>query len=182
MLKSGCFCEPEQIMEKNDCGQKAIIISDDRFLMKLLRYALSSSEIEARCFSKWSPLRQEPEAPLNNATSRDCALALTRLASASKRFPPPAEPGDAKSRDRMNHCLPTIGEFDTIIVDYDTDGLSSPEFIQRLRALYPRAIIIVVSQWDVGIASLRAGANDFLRKPFVPYRLAMMIHGGDILS
>jgi hypothetical protein len=25
---------------------------------------------------KWSPLRQEPEAPSNNATSRNCELAL----------------------------------------------------------------------------------------------------------
>ena len=135
MVKSGCFCEPEQMMAETDSGRKAIIITDDRFLMKLLRYALSSSEIKAACFS-----------------------------------------------NRMSQYLPPIGDFDTIIVDYDTAGLSSRESIQRLRALYPRAIIIVVSQWDVGIASLRAGANDFLRKPFVPYRLAMMINGGDILS
>jgi len=35
---------------------------------------------------------------------------------------------------------------------------------------------------DLGMEFLNAGANDFLQKPFVPYRLAMMIDGGNILS
>jgi hypothetical protein len=29
--------------------------------------------------AKWSPLRQEPEAPSNNATSRNCARAYAAL-------------------------------------------------------------------------------------------------------
>ena len=51
--------------------------------------------------TEWSPLRQEPEAPSNNATSRNCLLAPTRhlVPGASKRFPPRREPGDAKARD-----------------------------------------------------------------------------------
>jgi hypothetical protein len=49
---------------------------------------------------KWSPLRQEPEAPSNNATSRNCLLA-TPYSSRSRgsAFHPRREPGDAKARD-----------------------------------------------------------------------------------
>ncbi len=42
---------------------------------------------------QWSPLRQEPEAPLNNATSRNCALAPAWLSHARVPFPPPAGAG-----------------------------------------------------------------------------------------
>ena len=42
-----------------------------------------------------SPHRQEPVAPSNNATSRNCELATARLIRprASERFPPPAGAG-----------------------------------------------------------------------------------------
>lgn len=33
-----------------------------------------------------------------------------------------------------------------------------------------------------GVTYLEAGMNDFLQKPFVPYRLAMMLDSGDILA
>jgi hypothetical protein len=47
--------------------------------------------------NEWSPLRQEPEAPLNNATSRNCLLA--HLHARVSAFHPRREPGDAKARD-----------------------------------------------------------------------------------
>ncbi len=49
---------------------------------------------------QWSPLRQEPEAPSNNATSRNCLLAtLYSSRSRGSAFHPRREPGDAKARD-----------------------------------------------------------------------------------
>jgi len=49
---------------------------------------------------KWSPLRREPEAPKNNATSRNCFLATARsYRSRESAFHPRREPGDAKARD-----------------------------------------------------------------------------------
>jgi hypothetical protein len=47
---------------------------------------------------KWSPLRQEPEALLNNATSRNCLLA--HFHARVSAFLPRREPGDVKARDR----------------------------------------------------------------------------------
>ena len=73
-------------------------------------------------------------------------------------------------------------EFDYIITDYDMPGMDGVELVRRLRGRFPRAVIIGTSGKDLGEEFLRAGANDFLRKPFVPYRLAMMIDGGDILA
>jgi DNA-binding response OmpR family regulator len=75
-----------------------------------------------------------------------------------------------------------VEKLDIIIADYATTGVHGLELTQRLRELYPMAIIIGLSGSDMEVDSLRAGATDFLRKPFVPYRLAMMIDGGDMLS
>jgi DNA-binding response OmpR family regulator len=75
-----------------------------------------------------------------------------------------------------------LGELDIIIADYSTPGIHGLDFTRRLRKQYPMAIIIGISGSDMETDSLCAGANDFLRKPFVPYRLAMMISGADILS
>lgn len=75
-----------------------------------------------------------------------------------------------------------IGEFDVVVTDYDIPGINGLELTRRLRKHFPLALIIGMSGADMGVDFLRAGANDFLRKPFVPYRLAMMIDGGDILS
>lgn len=74
----------------------------------------------------------------------------------------------------------TIGDFNVVVTDYDIPGINGLELTRRLRAHFPKAFIIGMSGADRGVDFLRAGANDFLRKPFVPYRLAMMIVGADI--
>ena len=73
-------------------------------------------------------------------------------------------------------------EFDYIITDYQMPLINGIELTRWLRERSSRVIIIGISADDIGIIFLNAGANDFLQKPFVPYRLAMMIDGGDILS
>jgi DNA-binding response OmpR family regulator len=73
-------------------------------------------------------------------------------------------------------------DFDYIVTDYQMPQMNGIELTKRLRELSSRVVIIGMSDDDLGIAFLNAGANDFLQKPFIPYRLAMMIDGGDILS
>jgi len=73
-------------------------------------------------------------------------------------------------------------EFDYIVTDYQMPLMNGIELTKKLRELSSRVIIIGMSADDLGMDFLRAGANDFLQKPFVPYRLAMMIDGGDILT
>lgn len=73
-----------------------------------------------------------------------------------------------------------IDPFDYIIIDFDTLDVDGIKFIRRLREQFLFAIIIGLGNEDKGVAYLQAGANDFLQKPFVPYRLAMMLDSRDI--
>lgn len=75
-----------------------------------------------------------------------------------------------------------LGECDVVVTDYDIPGMNGLELTRRLRKHFPRAHLIGMSGADREADFLRAGANNFLRKPFVPYRLAMMIKGRDIFS
>lgn len=61
-------------------------------------------------------------------------------------------------------------------------GMDGLTLTRRFREQFPAAVIIGMSLTDRGEEYLRIGANDFLRTPFVPYRLVMMIDGGDISS
>jgi DNA-binding NtrC family response regulator len=116
--------------------QKVIVISEDRGLNSILRYALDSYGLDIRfCDNSYEILY-----------------------------------GSA------------VGDFDVVVTDYDIPGMNGLELTRRLRKHFPLALIIGMSGMDMGADFLRAGANDFLRKPFVPYRLAMMIDGGDILA
>lgn len=71
-------------------------------------------------------------------------------------------------------------EYNYIITDYEMPGMNGIELVSRLRKRFPMTVIIGMSALDRGEKFLRAGANDFLEKPFAPYRLAMMIDGGDL--
>ena len=75
----------------------------------------------------------------------------------------------------------TIDPFDCIILDCDAPGMDGIDLIRRLRERFEFAIIISLCKEDRGTAHLQAGANDFLQNPFIPYRLAMMLDGRDIL-
>ncbi len=75
-----------------------------------------------------------------------------------------------------------LDPFDCIIIDSDTLCVDGIALIKGLREQFELAIIIGLCREDRGVEYLEAGANDFLQKPFVPYRLAMMLDGGDILD
>jgi DNA-binding response OmpR family regulator len=76
--------------------------------------------------------------------------------------------------------LSEIDPFDCIILDCDTVGMDAVKLIRQLREQFLFAIIICLGKEERGAAYLQAGANDFLQKPFVPYRLAMMLDSRDI--
>ncbi len=81
-------------------------------------------------------------------------------------------PADAIRRSMHN-------EFEYIVMDYELPGMNGLELTAHLRKLHPFAIIIGMSGADRGIEFLRAGANDFLLKPFAPHQLAGMLDGRD---
>ena len=79
-------------------------------------------------------------------------------------------------------CLMS-SEFDYIVTDYNMPGMNGLELTTRMQTLIPPLTVLIgMSGEDRGTDFLRAGANDFLQKPFDSHRLAMMMDGGDILS
>lgn len=86
----------------------------------------------------------------------------------------------ANATEALLKCM--LHRFDFIVTDYDMPGLNGIELVKRVREKSPQSVIIGMSGNDRALEFLLAGANDFLQKPFIPYRLAMMIDGRDILS
>nr|WP_276563110.1 response regulator transcription factor [Lysinibacillus xylanilyticus] len=68
-------------------------------------------------------------------------------------------------------------DWDLIILDWDSLSMSGPEICRQIRAVKTTPIIIVtdnVSSKDC-IAGLKAGADDYIRKPFVKEELVERI-------
>ncbi|GAB0166837.1 response regulator transcription factor [Lysinibacillus sp. CTST325] len=68
-------------------------------------------------------------------------------------------------------------DWDIIILDWDSLSISGPEICKQIRAVKTTPIIIVtdnVSSKDC-IAGLQAGADDYIRKPFVKEELVARI-------
>ena len=71
---------------------------------------------------------------------------------------------------------------DYIITDHDMPGMDGIELTRRLRRSCPESVIIGMSGRDLKQEFRLAGANYFIRKPFAPYQLTMMLDGGDLPS
>ncbi|WP_025113694.1 response regulator transcription factor [Lysinibacillus fusiformis] len=68
-------------------------------------------------------------------------------------------------------------DWDIIVLDWDSLSISGPEICKQIRAVKSTPIIIVtdnVSSKDC-IAGLQAGADDYIRKPFVKEELVARI-------
>ncbi|MGE7948797.1 response regulator transcription factor [Lysinibacillus sp. NPDC093688] len=69
-------------------------------------------------------------------------------------------------------------DWDIIVLDWDSLSISGPEICRQIRAVKTTPIIIVtdnVSSKDC-IAGLQAGADDYIRKPFVKEELVARIN------
>jgi two-component system cell cycle response regulator len=74
-------------------------------------------------------------------------------------------------------------EFDLVLSDYFLDGeLTGLDLVKRIRgrrddlALLPILMLTSAEEADHRIGSLRAGANDFIYKPFLPEELYARLH------
>ncbi|MFJ8511885.1 response regulator transcription factor [Lysinibacillus xylanilyticus] len=79
-------------------------------------------------------------------------------------------------------------DWDLIILDWDSLSMSGPEICRQIRAVKTTPIIIVtdnVSSEDC-IAGLQAGADDYIRKPFVKEelveRIKVILRRGDCIQ
>ena len=72
-----------------------------------------------------------------------------------------------------------------LVLDVRMPGLNGLELQRALESRGAREqIVFITGHADVPTCAqaMKNGAVDFLLKPFVPYRLSMMIDGGDILA
>ncbi|MFF2175759.1 response regulator transcription factor [Lysinibacillus sp. NPDC058147] len=79
-------------------------------------------------------------------------------------------------------------DWDIIVLDWDSLSISGPEICRQIRAVKTTPIIIVtdnVSSKDC-IAGLQAGADDYIRKPFVKEelvaRIKVILRRGDCIQ
>lgn len=70
------------------------------------------------------------------------------------------------------------GAFDVLITDLRMPGLDGVELIERVKGRDPRIAIIAMTAFgslQTGMRALRAGAMDYLAKPFEPKELRIRI-------
>ena len=68
--------------------------------------------------------------------------------------------------------------FDAVVTDLNMKGMNGIELCDRVVQSHPRTPVIVVTGFgsmETAIATLRAGAFDFLTKPFSPDQLALSL-------
>ena len=68
-----------------------------------------------------------------------------------------------------------------VVVDLKMPGLSGLEVIRRLHELDPSVVVVVITGYatiDTAIEAMKAGAYDFLPKPFSPDQLRMIVARG----
>jgi CheY-like chemotaxis protein len=69
--------------------------------------------------------------------------------------------------------------WDLVLLDQRMPGMSGLEVLRRMRAIRPEGRIVMVTAYgtiDLAVNAMKAGARDFLRKPFTPEVLRGAVH------
>ena len=102
-----------------------------------------------------------------------CSLLATRLGSRGFTIHSTTEP--AKALAMME------GDIDAVVTDINMKGMSGLELCRRLQELRPGVPVLVITAFgtmDAAIQAIRAGAYDFLPKPFEIDQLALALERG----
>lgn len=88
---------------------------------------------------------------------------------------------EAANAEEALALLEGEGGFSLAVVDYNMPGLSGVELTRKIRARYGRHELVVIGVSAVGdnltsARFMKAGANDYLNKPFVPEELFCRIY------
>lgn len=68
-----------------------------------------------------------------------------------------------------------------VVVDLKMPGISGLEVVTRVHEIDPRIILVVITGYatiDTAVDAMKAGAYDFLPKPFSPDELRLIVHRG----
>ncbi len=86
----------------------------------------------------------------------------------------------ATGRTAAADALETLaaGEFDTVVTDLNMPGMSGTELCERIVANRPDVPVIVITAFgslETAVAAIRAGAYDFITKPFEMDALVLVV-------
>ena len=85
----------------------------------------------------------------------------------------------------MADALPALdrAEFDVIVTDLRMPGIDGLEGLKRFRAKVPEIPVIIMTAFatvETAVEAMKAGAFDYLKKPFDPEELEVMVeHAGE---
>ena len=71
------------------------------------------------------------------------------------------------------------GLFDLLLLDLKMPGLSGMEVLQRVRDSTPGLLVVVITGYatvESAVEAMKAGAYDFIPKPFTPDQLRIVVH------
>ncbi len=67
--------------------------------------------------------------------------------------------------------------YDLLLLDLKMPGLSGMEVLQRVKELYPELLVVVITGYatvESAVEAMKAGAYDFISKPFLPDQLRIV--------
>ncbi len=68
--------------------------------------------------------------------------------------------------------------FDLLLLDLKMPGLSGMEVLQRVKALRPELLVVIITGYatvESAVEAMKAGAYDFVSKPFLPDQLRIVV-------
>ena len=80
-------------------------------------------------------------------------------------------------------ALPALdrAEFDVIVTDLRMPGIDGLEGLKRFQAKVPEIPVIIMTAFatvETAVEAMKAGAFDYLKKPFEPEELELMVAAG----
>jgi two-component system response regulator HydG len=69
-------------------------------------------------------------------------------------------------------------DYDLVFVDLKMPDISGIEVLEHVRANYPQSMVVMITAYgsvETAVQAMKAGANDYLMKPFEPEQLALLV-------
>ena len=82
----------------------------------------------------------------------------------------------ASGAEALGHLR--AGAFGLVITDQLMPGMSGLDLLREIRRLHPRLPVIIVTAYgtvDTAVDAMKAGASDFIQKPFTPDELLLVV-------
>lgn len=86
--------------------------------------------------------------------------------------------GETDPKRALGRILGADGDYDVVVSDVEMPGLRGPELMHAVHTKKPSQLVVLMTAFgsiDLAVQTVRAGAIDFLAKPFPPDALVLAI-------